>query len=200
MRPHPCKSHSISGACCSLPAPVQGLGAETQSMKVLMQSAQRSLSGTWGGLAARGQGESSLRSLLVLPEARWPWHLFRAHLAGRGIVLLSSHLSFFVFCASLPLPFHQLLLEEYANSDPKLALTGIPIVQWPKRDKVGAAKRTVGGCSWGEWCVVCPVLCLLLGLGSTTSILTRERCRGTAQGSVGSPQCAGVCLVWGDLL
>ncbi|KAH0621149.1 hypothetical protein JD844_022194 [Phrynosoma platyrhinos] len=28
-----------------------------------------------------------------------------------------------------------LLLEEYANSDPKLALTGIPIVQWPKRDK-----------------------------------------------------------------
>lgn len=30
----------------------------------------------------------------------------------------------------------QLLLEEYANSDPKLALTGIPIVQWPKRDKV----------------------------------------------------------------
>uniref|UniRef100_A0A803XPY6 [histone H3]-dimethyl-L-lysine(36) demethylase n=1 Tax=Meleagris gallopavo TaxID=9103 RepID=A0A803XPY6_MELGA len=29
----------------------------------------------------------------------------------------------------------KLLLEEYANSDPKLALTGIPIVQWPKRDK-----------------------------------------------------------------
>uniref|UniRef100_A0A8D2NJ53 [histone H3]-dimethyl-L-lysine(36) demethylase n=1 Tax=Zosterops lateralis melanops TaxID=1220523 RepID=A0A8D2NJ53_ZOSLA len=32
----------------------------------------------------------------------------------------------------------KLLLEEYANSDPKLALTGVPIVQWPKRDKVGA--------------------------------------------------------------
>ncbi|XP_054826546.1 lysine-specific demethylase 2A isoform X1 [Eublepharis macularius] len=30
----------------------------------------------------------------------------------------------------------KLLLEEYASSDPKLALTGIPIVQWPKRDKL----------------------------------------------------------------
>ncbi|XP_042314779.1 lysine-specific demethylase 2A [Sceloporus undulatus] len=30
----------------------------------------------------------------------------------------------------------KLLLEEYANSDPKLALTAIPIVQWPKRDKL----------------------------------------------------------------
>ncbi|XP_070583739.1 lysine-specific demethylase 2A isoform X1 [Erythrolamprus reginae] len=30
----------------------------------------------------------------------------------------------------------KLLLEEYSNSDPKLALTGIPIVQWPKRDKL----------------------------------------------------------------
>ncbi|NWS48347.1 KDM2A demethylase, partial [Probosciger aterrimus] len=38
----------------------------------------------------------------------------------------------------------KLLLEEYANSDPKLALTGIPIVQWPKRDKVGATKRRPG--------------------------------------------------------
>ncbi|XP_029430803.1 lysine-specific demethylase 2A isoform X2 [Rhinatrema bivittatum] len=27
------------------------------------------------------------------------------------------------------------LLEEHANDSPKLALTGIPIVQWPKRDK-----------------------------------------------------------------
>ncbi|XP_008109474.1 lysine-specific demethylase 2A isoform X1 [Anolis carolinensis] len=30
----------------------------------------------------------------------------------------------------------KLLLEEYANSDPKAAFTGIPIVQWPKRDKL----------------------------------------------------------------
>ncbi|XP_060628114.2 lysine-specific demethylase 2A [Anolis sagrei] len=30
----------------------------------------------------------------------------------------------------------KLLLEEYANSDPKVAFTGIPIVQWPKRDKL----------------------------------------------------------------
>ncbi|XP_009977741.1 PREDICTED: lysine-specific demethylase 2A, partial [Tauraco erythrolophus] len=34
-----------------------------------------------------------------------------------------------------------LLLEEYANSDPKLALTGIPIVQWPKRDKLKLQAR-----------------------------------------------------------
>ncbi|XP_039091303.1 lysine-specific demethylase 2A isoform X1 [Hyaena hyaena] len=30
----------------------------------------------------------------------------------------------------------KILLEELANSDPKLALTGVPIVQWPKRDKL----------------------------------------------------------------
>ncbi|XP_033014825.1 lysine-specific demethylase 2A isoform X3 [Lacerta agilis] len=35
----------------------------------------------------------------------------------------------------------KLLLEEYANSDPKLALTGIPIVQWPKRDKLKLQAR-----------------------------------------------------------
>ncbi|XP_061465543.1 lysine-specific demethylase 2A isoform X2 [Rhineura floridana] len=35
----------------------------------------------------------------------------------------------------------KLLLEEYANSDPKLALTGIPIVQWPKRDKLRLQAR-----------------------------------------------------------
>ncbi|KAJ7344151.1 hypothetical protein JRQ81_000101 [Phrynocephalus forsythii] len=35
----------------------------------------------------------------------------------------------------------KLLLEEYANSDPKLALTGIPIVQWPKRDKLKLQTR-----------------------------------------------------------
>ncbi|NWH77174.1 KDM2A demethylase, partial [Piaya cayana] len=48
----------------------------------------------------------------------------------------------------------KLLLEEYANSDPKLALTGVPIVQWPKRDKVGAARRGWNrvnpGCSVGS--------------------------------------------------
>ncbi|NXY38607.1 KDM2A demethylase, partial [Pomatorhinus ruficollis] len=35
----------------------------------------------------------------------------------------------------------KLLLEEYANSDPKLALTGVPIVQWPKRDKLKLQAR-----------------------------------------------------------
>ncbi|KAG8125393.1 putative Lysine-specific demethylase 2A protein [Naja naja] len=35
----------------------------------------------------------------------------------------------------------KLLLEEYSNSDPKLALTGIPIVQWPKRDKLKLQTR-----------------------------------------------------------
>uniref|UniRef100_A0A8C2W4M6 Lysine demethylase 2A n=1 Tax=Chinchilla lanigera TaxID=34839 RepID=A0A8C2W4M6_CHILA len=30
----------------------------------------------------------------------------------------------------------KILLEELATSDPKLALTGVPIVQWPKRDKL----------------------------------------------------------------
>lgn len=30
----------------------------------------------------------------------------------------------------------KILLEELASSDPKLALTGVPIVQWPKRDKL----------------------------------------------------------------
>nr|XP_042714066.1 lysine-specific demethylase 2A isoform X3 [Chrysemys picta bellii] len=35
----------------------------------------------------------------------------------------------------------KLLLEEHANSDPKLALTGVPIIQWPKRDKLKLQAR-----------------------------------------------------------
>ncbi|GAB1302002.1 Lysine-specific demethylase 2A [Apodemus speciosus] len=35
----------------------------------------------------------------------------------------------------------EILLEELSSSDPKLALTGVPIVQWPKRDKLKFPSR-----------------------------------------------------------
>lgn len=49
----------------------------------------------------------------------------------------------------------QVLLEELAHSDPKLALTGVPIVQWPKRDKVrscrgGALTDRSSCCFWSR--------------------------------------------------
>uniref|UniRef100_A0A8D2NNR7 [histone H3]-dimethyl-L-lysine(36) demethylase n=1 Tax=Zosterops lateralis melanops TaxID=1220523 RepID=A0A8D2NNR7_ZOSLA len=69
----------------------------------------------------------------------------------------------------------KLLLEEYANSDPKLALTGVPIVQWPKRDKVGAAGR---GPRWVS--TVSPIVS-----GARRRRVRCRKCKACMQGECG---------------
>lgn len=149
-----------------------------------------------GGLAAHGCGWKRVPSVLCLKHAGLGIRSEPAWLTGA--LFCSAHtcpFCLFFFPPSHPPSPHQLLLEEYANSDPKLALTGVPIVQWPKRDKVGAAKRDRGGCCWRVPRAVWPVTCCAAGaqwcnlcasLGSPWAV------RGAQQGTGFSCLCSPV--------
>lgn len=165
----------------------------------------------WGGLAAHGCGWKRAPSVPCLKHA------------GLGIWSEPAWLTGALFCSAHTCPFclfffpprrppspHQLLLEEYANSDPKLALTGVPIVQWPKRDKVGAARRGMGGCCWRVPRAAWPITCCAAGaqrcrlctsLGSPWAVGERGRARGSAASAAlwAAPcarSCRGLQLCW----
>lgn len=182
----------------------RGLGAEMQLMKAFVHVDSTELVCNVGRARCSRLWveEGSFRAVF---EARWPWHPVRACLADRSIVLLCSHLSFlslFLSPSHPPSP-HQLLLEEYANSDPKLALTGVPIVQWPKRDKVRAARRDRGGCCWRVPRAVWPVTCCAAGaqwcnlcasLGSLWAVEEHSRVQGSsASAALWAEPCACSC-------
>uniref|UniRef100_G1P3W0 Lysine-specific demethylase 2B n=1 Tax=Myotis lucifugus TaxID=59463 RepID=G1P3W0_MYOLU len=77
----------------------------------------------------------------------------------------------------------KVLLEELANSDPKLALTGVPIVQWPKRDKQNyQTRRPVSkfGCQVFVKAAASPIVS-----GARRRRVRCRKCKACVQGECG---------------